>query len=75
MPVNLTVFRRTTGGGLGEQVATSGPYVEQISGVSTGRVKLDAGVYILVPSTYERGEQADWVLDMWADSSFSAEMD
>ncbi|GMK56635.1 hypothetical protein CspeluHIS016_0304750 [Cutaneotrichosporon spelunceum] len=72
VPVNLTVFRRGTGT-LGEQVATSGPYVERVSGVSTGRVRLTPGIYVLVPSTYN-AVLDDWVVNVWADRQFSAEV-
>lgn len=73
IPINLTVFRRGVGSELGEQVATSGPYVERMSGVSIGRTKLGPGVYVFVPSTYGTGELADWVLDVWADAAFSVD--
>ncbi|BEI82526.1 hypothetical protein CcaverHIS002_0303940 [Cutaneotrichosporon cavernicola] len=72
VPVNLTVFRRGTGT-LGEQVATSGPYVERVSGVSTGRVRLTPGIYVLVPSTYN-AVLDDWAVDVWADTQFGVEV-
>ncbi|EKD04298.1 hypothetical protein A1Q2_01329 [Trichosporon asahii var. asahii CBS 8904] len=73
IPINLTLFRRGVGNELGELVATSGPYVERMSGVSIGRTKLGPGVYVFVPSTYGTGELADWVLDVWADAAFSVD--
>lgn len=72
VPTNLTVFRRGTNA-LGEQAATSGPYVERMSGVSTGRVRLTPGIYVLVPSTYN-AVLGDWVVDVWADTQFSVEV-
>lgn len=72
VPVNLTVFRRGTGT-LGEQVATSGPYVERVSGVSTGRCRLGAGIYVLVPSTYN-AVLGEWSVDVWSDVQFSVEV-
>ncbi|KLT45989.1 calpain-like protease palB/RIM13 [Cutaneotrichosporon oleaginosum] len=72
VPINLTVFRRGTGT-LGEQVATSGPYVERVCGVSTGKVRLTPGIYVLVPSTYNAVLE-DWTVDVWADTQFSTEV-
>ncbi|WVR04018.1 hypothetical protein IAU60_001017 [Kwoniella sp. DSM 27419] len=72
-PINLTVFRRAAGGGLGEQVATTGPYSDALSGVATGRVKLDQGIYILIPSSFEPSK-ADWTLKVWSDVAISVEM-
>lgn len=73
IPINLTLFRRGAGSTPGDLVATSGPYVEQISGVSISRTKLAAGVYLLIPSTYETGMQCEWVLDVFADAAVSVE--
>ncbi|WVQ94450.1 hypothetical protein IAU59_001529 [Kwoniella sp. CBS 9459] len=72
-PINLTIFRRAVGGGLGPQVSTTGPYVDTLSGVSTGRVKLDAGVYVFVPSSYEPVKVA-WVLKVWSDTAITTEI-
>lgn len=75
VPVNITLFRRAVGAtGIGEQVATSGPYTEATSGVALPRTKLSPGVYLLIPSTYEGGMEAAWVLDVWGDKAFSAEV-
>jgi hypothetical protein len=75
VPVNITLFRRAaSGNGIGEQVATSGPYVEATSGVALPRTRLPPGVYLLIPSTYERGMLGEWVLDVWGDKAFSAEV-
>lgn len=73
IPVNLTLFKRGTGSETKDMVATSGPYVERVSGVAISRVKVSPGVYVLVPSTYETGVQCEWSLDLWADASFSVE--
>lgn len=73
VPINLTVFKRGTGAALGDLVATSGPYVERVSGVSPGRHKAGAGVYVLVPSTYN-ATVAEWALEVWSDTPFSAEV-
>lgn len=73
VPTNLTLFRRGTGG-IGEQLATSGPYVEAVSGVAVSKTRLSPGVYLLIPSTYQRGVRNEWILDIWADKAFSAEL-
>ncbi|WWD16725.1 hypothetical protein CI109_101156 [Kwoniella shandongensis] len=72
-PINLTMFKRGTKGTLGEQVATTGPYEDCLTGVSTGRVKLDSGIYVFVPSTYE-GTKGEWVMKIWSDVAISAEV-
>ncbi len=45
---------------LGDQVATTGPYEEKICGVSTGRINLASGIYLMVVSTYSAGICADF---------------
>ncbi|WVW79913.1 hypothetical protein I302_101883 [Kwoniella bestiolae CBS 10118] len=70
--INLTIFRRSTGGGLGEQICTTGPYADTLSGVSTGKVKLDQGVYVFVPSSYEP-IRTKWVLKVWSDVAITVE--
>ncbi|OXB33391.1 calpain-like protease palB/RIM13 [Cryptococcus neoformans] len=73
VPINLTIFERAQGGALGKQLVTTGPYSDSICGVSTGKMKLDSGVYLLVPSSYERSKGA-WVLKIWSDVALSAEI-
>ncbi|EIW69089.1 hypothetical protein TREMEDRAFT_39376 [Tremella mesenterica DSM 1558] len=72
-PLNLTIFRRATGSALGEEIVTTGPYSDAPSGVKINRVKLDAGVYIAVPSTYTSWEGC-WKCLLWADVGFTAEL-
>lgn len=79
IPLNLTLFTRKEGGGIGEQKATSGPYSDTVSGVRIARTKpgaIQSGVYVLVPSAYERGEGKGkrWRVDVWADGPFSLEL-
>ncbi|ODO06320.1 calpain-like protease palB/RIM13 [Cryptococcus wingfieldii CBS 7118] len=73
LPINLTIFKRAEGGALGEQVATTGPYADALCGVSTGKIKLEAGIYLFVPSTYEQRSRGGWTLKVWADVAISAE--
>lgn len=73
VPINLTIFKRAQGGALGEQLVTTGPYSDSICGVSTGKMKLDSGVYLLVPSSYEKSK-GGWVLKIWSDVALSAEI-
>ncbi|KAK4687428.1 calpain-7, partial [Tremellales sp. Uapishka_1] len=73
-PLNLTLFKRGTGASLGDQVVTTGPYAESICGVSTNRFNLDRGVYLLIPSAYERGMKGDWVVNVWSNANLSAEL-
>ncbi|WVF66841.1 hypothetical protein IAT40_001583 [Kwoniella sp. CBS 6097] len=72
-PINLTIYRRAIGGNLGPLVSTTGPYSDTLSGVSTGSVKLDAGVYVFVPSSYEP-VKASWMLKIWSDTAITAEV-
>ncbi|WVQ73824.1 hypothetical protein IAR50_003405 [Cryptococcus sp. DSM 104548] len=74
LPINLTIFMRAEGGALGDQVATTGPYADALCGVSTGKVKLDAGIYFFVPSTYEQRSRGTWTLKVWSDIAISAEL-
>lgn len=64
---------------MGEQVITSGPYNDSISGVRISRTRpglIGQGVYTLVPSTYAQGEGKGrgWRVDVWADGPFELDM-
>lgn len=74
LPINLTIFKRGTNNELGEQVATTGPYSDALSGVAIPRTKLESGIYLLVPSGYEKGREGAWVLHVWSDVAVSAEL-
>lgn len=76
-PINLTLFKRSTNGTLGDQIATTGPYSDAITGVAIPRnqgVKLDKGIYQLVPSIYEPGVEGQWVMNAWSDVAISVEV-
>ncbi|TBU43387.1 hypothetical protein BD309DRAFT_991045 [Dichomitus squalens] len=65
--LNVTVFNLPTGtGALGRHVATSGPYSDAISGVIIEKLTLQAGKYLVVPSTYKAGVQAAFRLIMYS---------
>ena len=72
-PINLTVFKRNTDGALGDQVATTGPYSDTLSGVCITKTKLEAGIYLFIPSTYDKGTECAWTLNVWSDVGLSAE--
>jgi calpain-7 len=72
-PINLTIFKRNTDGALGEQVATTGPYSDTLSGVCIIKTKLEAGIYLFIPSTYDKGTEGAWTLNVWSDVGLSAE--
>ena len=74
LPINLTLFQRDTGGRLGSQLITSGPYDDRMSGVTLARTQVDSGLYALVPSAYDTSMWGDWVLDVWADVPLSTEI-
>ena len=75
-PLNLTLFKRTEGGQLGAQVTTSGPYSDAVPGVRVPRIKLEAGVYLLVPSAWGAGMavRRKWELRVWADGAVEVEV-
>jgi len=66
IPVNLTLFRRESGGTLGKQVASSGPYSDQTSGVVVPMTQLEPGIYMVVASTYSPGILASFKLRFYA---------
>jgi calpain-7 len=72
-PINLTIFKRNTDGAIGDQVATTGPYSDTLSGVCINKTKLDAGIYLFIPSTYDKGTECAWTLNVWSDVGLSAE--
>ena len=72
-PINLTVFKRNTDGALGDQAATTGPYSDTLSGVCIAKTKLESGIYLFIPSTYDKGAEGAWILNVWSDVGLSAE--
>lgn len=53
--LNVTLFHEApdpNSRSLGKEVTTSGPYHDNISGVDTPQISLNAGKYLLVPSTF-----------------------
>lgn len=76
VPLNLTLFARGPGGQLADQIATSGPYADAISGVKVDRTRVKAGVYVLVPSAWERGMAvgSKWEVKVWSDGPLEVEV-
>jgi hypothetical protein len=60
----------------GDQLATSGPYSDATSGVRIPKTRLEQGVYVLVPSGYEKGigVGGKWRVEAWCDAAFSVEV-
>ena len=73
-PINLTIFRRASSGAIGEQLATSGAYSDDLSGVTIGEEKLDAGLYLLVISAWDvgMGTGLAWELRVFSEGALSA---
>lgn len=70
-PSNVTIFWRETGGRLGDQVATSGPYSDARYGVHLPVTNLIPGVYVVVVSTFAAGSVGGkFELRMFADQQF-----
>lgn len=76
IPLNITLFKRHTGSTLGDQVATSGPYSDAISGVNFNKTKVPSGVYSLVISPWQRGMGIGekWEVRIWTDAPLEAEL-
>ncbi|KAJ9097859.1 hypothetical protein QFC19_006651 [Naganishia cerealis] len=66
IPISIAIFKRGPSGSLKEQVATSGPYADPISGVVCPQTHFEAGIYVLVPSTYASGTEANYVISVYA---------
>lgn len=76
VPLNLTLFQRASGSTLGNQIATSGPYSDTVSGVSFGKSKVCSGVYSLVISPWQKGMAIGekWEVRIWADGPLDTEL-
>lgn len=66
-PINITIFKRGPGGSLAEEVATSGPYVDQQYGVKIGTTMLDPNIYVVVVSTYSADFVGDFEIRVYAE--------
>ncbi|KAJ9115525.1 hypothetical protein QFC22_005286 [Naganishia vaughanmartiniae] len=66
IPISVTIFKRGPSGSLKRQVATSGPYADPISGVLIPQTDLEAGIYVVVPSTYAGGTEASYFISVYA---------
>ena len=49
-----------------EQVSTSGPYADPVGGVVTPQTYLDAGIYVVVPSTYAARVEGHFTISVYA---------
>ena len=76
IPINLTLFHRSSGTQLGSQISTSGPYSDTISGVVVPKLKLDPGVYVFVISAWEvgLGVGENWQVRVWSDGPLEVEV-
>jgi calpain-7 len=70
IPISIAIFKRGPSGSLKQQVATSGPYADPVSGVVIPQTHLEAGIYVLVPSTYAGGTEASYVVSVYATRKF-----
>lgn len=64
--LNLTIYRADDIGDFSRHVATSGPYDDALSGVSTPETTLQPGTYVLVPSTYNPGILSAFQMHVYA---------
>ncbi len=69
IPLNLSVFRRGTGGALGDLIASTGSYSDNISGVLLPSTYLEPGIYLMIPSTYSSGVCAGFEVAIYSDNS------
>lgn len=66
IPISIAIFKRGPAGSLKDQVATSGPYADTISGVVTPETLLEAGLYVIVPSTYAANVEESFTINVYA---------
>ncbi|KAJ9091431.1 hypothetical protein QFC21_007221 [Naganishia friedmannii] len=66
IPISVAIFKRGPSGSLKQQVATSGPYADPVSGVVIPQTHLEPGIYVLVPSTYAGGTEASYIISVYA---------
>jgi calpain-7 len=66
IPISIAIFKRGPAGSLKDQVATSGPYADAISGVITPETHLEAGLYVIVPSTYAAKVEESFNINVYA---------
>jgi calpain-7 len=66
IPISVAIFKRGPSGSLKDQVSTSGPYADPVSGVATPQTYLEAGIYVLVPSTYAARVEGNFVINVYA---------
>ncbi|CAD6892088.1 unnamed protein product [Tilletia controversa] len=50
------------------EVTSSGPYADRLHGVAIGRRRLEAGEYVLVASTFNTGQEASFVVEVWSET-------
>ncbi|KAI5448818.1 cysteine protease, partial [Naganishia albida] len=66
IPISIAIFKRGPSGSLKDQVSTSGPYADPISGVVTPLTYLEAGIYVAVPSTYAARIEESFTISVYA---------
>jgi calpain-7 len=66
IPISIALFKRGPSGTLKDQVSTSGPYTDPVSGVVTPQTFLEAGIYVVVPSTYAARVEAGFTISVYA---------
>jgi len=73
--LNVTVFPHKPGNSpLSAHVMTSGPYSDAISGVVTPLVTMKGGEYLIVPSTYREGIEAQFRMEIFCtDAGFKVQ--
>ncbi|KAI0827990.1 hypothetical protein BC628DRAFT_1432146 [Trametes gibbosa] len=64
--LNLTIFHASVGATASTHVATSGPYSDATSGVVIPQTTFQPGRYLAIPSTYNPGIQAGFVLIVYS---------
>ncbi|KAH9855926.1 hypothetical protein C2E23DRAFT_723547 [Lenzites betulinus] len=64
--LNLTIFHASAGATSSTHIATSGPYSDATSGVVIPQTTFQPGRYLAIPSTYNPGIQAGFVLIVYS---------
>lgn len=64
--INATLFVIDDAGGIGRQFLTSGPYSDAVAGVVIPHSAINAGGYVLVPSTYISGVETAFQIMLYS---------
>lgn len=66
--INVAIFaKRSEDENIGAEIVSSGPYADNVCGVTIKPAILEAGEYIVIPSTFDSQVEAEFLLDVYGD--------